>query len=152
MSLSHERRPPPWAQRGAPRFDGVTPQLFAYLSYRDAPAALDWLAALGFSEVRRQQARDGQVTHAEVRWGDVALMVASDDADYQVPPLIGRSTGRGLHLRVEDVDGVFDRAVAAGAQPVMPPENTPFHSRRARVLDPGGQEWSFGTYEPGVSF
>ena len=130
----------------------MTPQLFAYLSYRDAPAALDWLAALGFSEVRRQQRQDGKVTHAEVRWGDVALMVSSDDADYQVPPLIGRSTGHGLYLRVEDVDGAFERAVAAGAQPVISPENTPFHTRRARVLDPGGQEWSFGTYEPGVSW
>ncbi len=130
----------------------MTPQLFAYLSYRDAVAALDWLVALGFSEVRRQQARDGQVTHAELRWGDVAVMVSSADADYQVPPLIGQSTGRGLYLRVDDVDEVFDRAVAAGAQPVMTPENTPFHTRRARVLDPGGQEWSFGTYEPGVSW
>ena len=31
----------------------MTAQLFAYVSYRDARAALDWLAALGFSEVRR---------------------------------------------------------------------------------------------------
>ena len=45
----------------------MTSQLFAYLSYRDAPAALDWLAALGFSEVRRQHGPDGEVTHAEVR-------------------------------------------------------------------------------------
>ena len=47
----------------------MTAQLFAHLNYRDAPAALDWLIALGFSEVRRQQGRDGQVTHAELRWG-----------------------------------------------------------------------------------
>jgi uncharacterized glyoxalase superfamily protein PhnB len=130
----------------------VTERLFAYLSYRDAPAALDWLAALGFSEVRRQDGPNGQVIHAEVRWGDIVLTVASDDADYQVPPLIGQSSGRGLYLRIEDVDGAFERAVAAGAQPVITPETTIWHTRRARVLDPGGQEWSFGTYEPGVTW
>ncbi|ADB73937.1 hypothetical protein Gobs01_03648 [Geodermatophilus obscurus DSM 43160] len=80
------------------------------------------------------------MTHAEVRSGDVALTVSSNDADYQGPPLIGRSTGRGLYLRVDDVDGAFERAVAAGAEPVIAPENTPFHTRRARVPDPGGQE------------
>ena len=130
----------------------MTAQLFAYVSYRDARAALDWLAAVGFSEVRRQEGPDGVVTHAEVRWGDAVLVVSGDTADHLVPPLVGESTGRGLYLRVEDVAGVFDRAVAAGAQPVITPENTPFHTRRARVLDPGGQEWSFGTYEPGVSW
>ena len=114
----------------------MTPQLFAYLSYRDAPAALAWLAALGFSEVRRQQGQDGQVTHAELRWGDVAVMVSSDDADHQVPPLIGRSTGRGLYLRVEDVDGVFDRAVAAGAQPVIAPEKWVLRMARSPTAQP----------------
>ena len=127
-------------------------QLFAYLSYRDASAALDWLAALGFTEVRRQESPEGHVTHAEVRWGDVALIVGSDDDGYQVPPLVGQTTGRGLYLRVDDVDGAFERAVTAGARSVIAPENTPFHTRRARVLDPGGQEWSFGTYEPGISW
>ena len=130
----------------------MTAQLFAHLSYRDAPAALDWLIALGFSEVRRQQGPDGEVTHAEVRWGAAALIVGSADADHQTPAPTGRSAGCGLYLRVEDVDAVFDRAVAAGAQPVTPPQNTPFHTRRARVLDPGGQDWTFGTYEPGVSW
>jgi uncharacterized glyoxalase superfamily protein PhnB len=130
----------------------VTAQLFADLGYRDARAALDWLAALGFSEVRRQEGPDGRVTYAEVRWGDVVLMVSGALPDHQVPPLVGDSTGRGLYLRVQDVDGTFERAVAAGARPVVEPENTIWHSRRARVLDPGGQEWTFGTYQPGVSW
>src|SRR3712207_3722690 len=93
-----------WA-RSASSLRGVTAQLFAYVSYRDARAALDWLAALGFSEVRRQEGSDGVVTHAEVRWGDVVLMVSGDTADHQAPPLVGETTGRGLYLRVEDVDG-----------------------------------------------
>jgi uncharacterized glyoxalase superfamily protein PhnB len=130
-------------------------RLAAYLSYRDAPAALRWMEAVGFTLVRRADAGDGAVTHAEVRWDDVVLMVASDDADYVRPPLLGRSTGSGLYLVLDDaadVDDRFARAVAAGGTAVFAPEDTEWGTRRARVVDPGGQEWSFGTYAPGLAW
>ncbi|WNV75716.1 VOC family protein [Geodermatophilus sp. DSM 44513] len=131
----------------------MTTLLSAYLGYRDARAALDWLTALGFTEVRRQEGPDGVVTHAEVRWGDAVVVVdGGEDVDPPAPPLVGQSTGRGLYLRVDDVDGAFERAVAAGGRSVVEPENTIWHTRRARVLDPGGQEWTLGTYEPGVAW
>ena len=79
-------------------------------------------------------------------------MVASDDAPYAKPALVGRSTGQGLHLLVDDVDGIHARALAAGGTEVFAPEDTEWSTRRARVLDPGGIEWSFGTYEPGASW
>lgn len=126
-------------------------KLFAYLSYPDAPAALDWLRRVGFDVVRRQAGAGGEVLHAEVRLGDVVLMVASDDAEYQRPGLIGRSTGRGLYLLVDDVDDFYRKAVAAGGTSVIEPESTEWGARRARVLDPQGQEWSAGTYEPGLA-
>lgn len=125
------------------------PALFGYLSYRDAPAALDWLQALGFTVLVRQDDADGAVAHSEVRLGSAVLMVASSDADYDVPALKGRSTGDGRYLRVDDVDALHDRAVRAGAREVLPPETTEWGSRRSRVLDPEGHEWSFGTYAPG---
>ncbi len=125
------------------------PALFAYLSYRDAAAALDWFQALGFTVLARQDGPDGTIAHAEVRLGSAVLMVASRDADYDVPALKGRSTGGGCYLWVEDVDGLHDRALAAGAREVFAPESTEWGSRRSRVLDPEGHEWSFGSYRPG---
>jgi len=125
-------------------------KLFAYLSYQDAPAALKWMEKVGFDVVRRQDGAPGQILHAEVRLGDAVLMVASNDAEYQRPALVGRSTGQGLYLLVDDVDVFYRNAVAAGAITVIEPENTEWGARRARVLDPQGQEWSAGTYEPGV--
>ncbi|MDD7942927.1 VOC family protein [Actinomycetospora lutea] len=130
----------------------MSAELFAYLSYGDAPAALRWLETVGFEVVRRQDGDDGRVVHAEVRLGGVVLLVASDDAEYVTPPLLGRSTGRGLYLLVDDVDAVHARAVDAGATSVIDPEDTEWGTRRARVLDPWGQEWSFGTYRPGASW
>lgn len=127
-------------------------RLYAYLSYADAPAALRWLEAVGFATVRRQDGADGSVQHAEVRLGDAVVMVASDDGPYATPPLVGRSTGRGLYLLVEDVDAIHARALAAGGTEVFAPEDTEWGTRRARVLDPAGTEWSFGSHEPGASW
>jgi uncharacterized glyoxalase superfamily protein PhnB len=125
-------------------------RLFAYLSYADAPAALDWLRKVGFEIVSRQDGPDDTVVHAEVRMGEAVVMVASSDADYQKPRLIGWSTGHGLYLLVDDVDGFHNKAVAAGGTSVIKPEDTEWGSRRTRVLDPQGQEWSAGSYEPGA--
>ena len=130
----------------------MEPRLFAYLSYPDAPAALEWLQAVGFAVVRRQDGAGGTVLHAEVRLGLAVVMVASSDADYVRAPLVGRSTGQGLYVLMDDVDGFFGRAVAAGATPVIEPEDTEWGSRRCRVLDPQGQEWSAGSYEPGATW
>jgi uncharacterized glyoxalase superfamily protein PhnB len=129
-------------------------RLFAYLSYRDAPAALQWLEAVGFTIRARQDMPDGTVAHAEAVLGDAAVMIASAAYAYTVPPLIGLSTGDGLYLTVgasDSVDAWFERAVLAGARPVIPPEDTEWGARRARVLDPQGKEWSVGTYVPGVA-
>jgi uncharacterized glyoxalase superfamily protein PhnB len=123
--------------------------LHAYLSYRDAPAAIAWLEALGFAAVARQDGPGGSVAHAELRRGDATVMLASADADYEVPPLRGSSTGIGVYLVVDDVDALHAAAIAAGGRDVIAPEDTGWGSRRARVLDPEGYEWSFGTYAPG---
>jgi uncharacterized glyoxalase superfamily protein PhnB len=119
-----------------------------YLSYADAPRAIDWLVQLGFSVVARQD-DGGRVVHCELRLGDAVIMAGSDDADYTVAPLSGQSTGAGVYLVVDDVDGTFRRAVASGGTSVIEPEDTPWGSRRARVLDPAGREWTFGSYRPG---
>jgi uncharacterized glyoxalase superfamily protein PhnB len=125
--------------------------LFAYLSYRDAPAAIDWLEAIGFRVVTRHSGDDGTVLHAELRLGDVVLMLATADADYRAPRLAGRSTGSGLYLLVDDVDAIYGAAIEAGATAVFESETTEWGTERARVLDPEGHEWTFGNYEPGGS-
>jgi len=123
--------------------------LFAYLSYRDAPSAIDWLEAIGFQVVARQPGDDGSILHAELRLGGAVVMLATDDADYGVPPLVGDSTGSGLYLLVDDVDAIYTAAIEAGATALLEPQTTAWGTERARVLDPEGREWSFGTYEPG---
>jgi len=130
----------------------MEPALHAYLSYRDAPAGIDWLEKVGFNLLVRQDRPDGTLLHAEVRLGTVVLSAASADAEYETPSLVGDSIGGGLYLwfpEPSEVDAWYSRAVDAGARGLIPPHDTEWGTRRARVLDPECHEWSVGTYRPG---
>lgn len=79
-------------------------------------------------------------------------MVAPADEKYEIPMLIGRSTGHGLYLLVDDVRAMHSAAVSAGGRSIFEPETTEWGTERARVLDPEGYEWSLGTYGPGQNW
>jgi uncharacterized glyoxalase superfamily protein PhnB len=130
----------------------MTTTLVPYLSYPEAPAAIAWLEAIGFRVVTRQDDDSGGVLHAELRLDDAIIMLASDDQRYVISPLIEQSSGAGLYLATDDVDAIYAAALEAGAQSVFPPEDTEWGTRRARVLDPAGREWSFGSHRPGIGW
>jgi uncharacterized glyoxalase superfamily protein PhnB len=111
-------------------------KLFAYLSYRDVDAAITWLEALGFETTTRQQEDGGATVHAELRLGDAVAMVAPADEPYETPRLIGRSTGHGLYLLVDDVPALHGAALQAGGSSVFAREKIEWGTERARVLDP----------------
>ena len=113
-------------------------KLFGYLSYRDVEVAITWLETLGFETTTRQQDDGGATVHAELRLGDAVVMVAPADEPYETPKLIGRSTGRGLYLLVDDVTTLHGAAPQAGGSSVFAPDKTEWGTERARVLDPEG--------------
>jgi uncharacterized glyoxalase superfamily protein PhnB len=122
-----------------------------YLSYRDAAAALDWLeTAFGFERTQDHRDDSGTVIHAELSYGDGRVMLGSGEPPADDPSREDESSprGHGIYVVVEDVDASHERAVAAGARVVYPPEDTEFGTRRHRVLDLEGYEWSFGSYAP----
>ena len=118
-----------------------------YLSYRDAATALAFLEdAFGFEVAVRWDDPQRAVQHAAVRTGDGVVTLGT--AEHEEPPLSGQSVGHGIYVVVDDVDDRFARAEAAGARVVYPPEDTEWGTRCCRVLDPEGDEWSFGTTGP----
>lgn len=128
--------------------------LHSNFSYRDAPAAIEWLGrAFGFETTMRVDDEHGQPAHAELRLGDAAIIVFSDNgADYDRMRPKGEAVGHGAYLWVPDesaVNAVWAQAVEAGATPVWKPEPTEWGNYRCRVLDPEGYEWTFGTHKPG---
>lgn len=122
-----------------------------YFSYRDAEAALDFLEhAFGFTRLASYAGDDGAVMHAEVGFGAARLMLGTGEPPSEGDASATSPQGHGIYVIVEDVDSHHERAAAAGAQIVYPPEDTEFGTRRYRALDPEGYEWSFGTYDPGT--
>src|SRR6185312_385274 len=57
----------------------------------------------------------------------------------------------GLCVYVEDVDAVFERALAAGATVVQPLENRFYGDRTGMFTDPFGHSWSPMTHIEDIS-
>ena len=122
--------------------------MVAYFSYRDAPAAIEWYRRLGFDVVARQDDDAGGVRHSELKRGDLIVLLSSYDDDYETLPLRDHSVGHGIYVRTDDVADWYARAIDAGATSVAAPHDTEWGTERARILDPGGFEWTFGSYRP----
>ena len=116
----------------------AAPTLFPYLRFEDADAGIAWQRdAFGFAEHAVHRDDDGAIVHAELSLGNGIVMVGRGDP-----------AATGIYAAVEDVDAHHARAVAAGAEIVRPPEDTPYGSREYTARDPAGHAWSFGTYNP----
>jgi uncharacterized glyoxalase superfamily protein PhnB len=121
-----------------------SPTLFPEVHYKDPRAALPFLTdAFGFVKTLDVPAPDGGLTHAELFFGDGAVMVGT-------LPREGEWAGlaRLVCAYVEDVDRHHMRARAGGATIMMAPADTPFGARQYVARDPEGFTWLFGTYRP----
>ena len=129
----------------------TAPAFYPFLRYADARAAVDWLCdAFGFARHAVFDGPDGGVAHAELRLGSGVLMLgpSKDDAlGLRTPRELGAVTG-GVYAHVADADAHHARAVAAGAEIVLPLREMEYGSREYTCRDPEGNLWSFGTYRP----
>jgi PhnB protein len=120
----------------------VTP----YLVLENAAAAIDFYKkAFGAEEYLRLE-HDGRVAHAEIRIGDSPVMLADSTPDmgYRGPRSFG-GTPVSMMVYVGDVDTVFNRAIAAGAEPLRPVQDQFYGDRTGTLTDPFGHIWSIGT-------
>ena len=125
---------------------GLTPHI--QIGDKRAAEAIDWYkAAFGATEVRRQPADDGvRLMHAHLHINGASLMLHDEFPEYVGPADVDVAGGSGLtlHLQVDDTDAWYDRAVAAGATPAMPPDDMFWGDRYGQVKDPFGYRWSIG--------
>jgi len=102
---------------------------------RVRPAIRFLTETLGLTVGEVTHGADGQVVHAELGWRNGTIMVSSRGKE--PGPF---DTGRAcLYLVVEDPDGAHERAVAAGAEIVMPLVDQDYGSREFATREPGGQ-------------
>ena len=73
------------------------------------------------------------VAPAEMRIGDSILMVSDTAARAR--------TTSFLYVYLSDLEGTYERALAAGSTSLEAPRDTPYGDRRAMVEDPWGNTW-----------
>lgn len=128
---------------------GATP----YLCCRNATAAIDFYKkAFGATELMRIADPSGKVGHAEIKIGAALLMLADEYPELKVvsPESLGGSPVT-IHIYVEDVDALVERAVAAGAELRRPVQDQFYGDRSGLLVDPFGHVWSFATHKEDVS-
>lgn len=114
------------------------------LNVRDgARAVAFYKAAFGAEEIFVLDNEGGVVAHLSIEGADFWLADESLEHQNPSPDAVGGCSAR-MVLTVEDPDGVFARAVAAGAQILWPVEDQSYHWRVGRVVDPFGHHWEIG--------
>jgi len=98
---------------------------------------------------------DGLLMHAEMSIGGSIIMLADEvsmpgEVVRRSPKNAGAITG-GVMLYVEDVDAVFQRALAEGAKSLREPTDEFWGDRFAQLQDPFGHVWSMATHVRDVS-
>jgi uncharacterized glyoxalase superfamily protein PhnB len=123
--------------------------IFPVLRYRDPRAAIRFLGnAFGFELKALHEGPDGEVLHAELRFGVDMVMLGGFSPEILASGRTASGGAGGLYLSVRFVDGHHDKAVAGGAKVTRPLEDTDYGSRQYSCRDLEGYEWTFGTYDP----
>src|SRR3954463_11695942 len=124
------------------------PQVTPYLIVDGATEAIEFYGkVLGTKERMRMGGPDGKVGHAELELGESLIMLADEHPDMGArgPKTVGGSPVT-VHAYVEDVDAVFDAALAAGATEVRGLENQFYGDRSGQFADTFGHRWSVATH------
>jgi PhnB protein len=122
----------------------VTPHIVV----RDAARAAGWYRdTLGAEERGRIEVPGGKLMQVELWFGDTQVMLADEFPELGVlSPLAIGGTATVLHLRVDDVDAVWQRAVDAGAEVRQPLADVFWGERYGQIVDPFGHRWGLAQH------
>jgi uncharacterized glyoxalase superfamily protein PhnB len=122
-------------------YSTVTP----YLMVADAGRFIGFMSTVFDAQVTEQLLRpDGKIGHTELRVGDSMIMLSEASESHPATPVM-------LHIYVEDVDAVFERAVRAGGTVVSPPANQFYGDRSGGVKEPSGNTVWIATHVEDVA-
>ncbi len=100
----------------------------------DMARCVDFYEALGF--IRRYGGAEAEFTSFFAGSGFLNLQLDRDHAP--IDPVWGRAI-----FWVDDVDAMYERAIAHGVRPEAPPADAPWGERYFHLRDPDGHELSF---------
>jgi PhnB protein len=122
------------------------------LCVRGAARAIDFYrGAFGAREILRVAGPDGEVAHAELRFGEATIMLADESAELgaRSPHALGGSPVI-IHLYVDDPDRVAREGVVRGARMLEPVQDRFRGDRAGSIEDPFGHVWRIATRREGL--
>lgn len=126
-------------------FHTITPQLIV----RNARQAIDFYKrAFGAEVLHQMPGPDGKtLMHADLKIGSSHLYLCDEfpQMGAKSPQSLG-GTPITLTLYVEDADKVYNQAVTAGAEVVMPLKDQFWGDRYGMLKDPYGQTWAVASH------
>jgi PhnB protein len=124
-----------------PPVGGVVP----YLTPSNANAAADfYVEAFGAKDLFRHPVDEqGRTMHIHLLINGSSVMLSDPYPEHGYPAQT--PAGFMLHQQVDDVDAAFERAVAAGAEVVLPVQLMFWGDRYGQLKDPFGFQWSMAT-------
>lgn len=122
----------------------VTPHLVV----DDAARAAEWYRSVFEAEEHgRIEVPGGKLMQVELRFGDSQVMLADEFPDLGVvSPLTVGGTVTVLHFSTSDADGVWQRAIAAGADVRQPLHEAFWGERYGQITDPFGHRWGIAQH------
>jgi uncharacterized glyoxalase superfamily protein PhnB len=139
IAAKEDRRSPrPATDSVRATFRTVTP----YLTVADVHEEIEFVTKVFGAEGKIYGLGSAGGYHSEYRIGDSMVMIGGggEGAKWK-----GTPAPAALHLYVEDVDAVYERALAAGATSLYPPTDHEYGERGASVEDTGGNHWYLAT-------
>lgn len=130
-------------------YSAVTP----YLIVHDAAGAIAFYEqAFGATELMRLTDPSGKLAHAEIKIGNSPIMLSDEfpEMNHLSAQAIG-GTPVNLMVYVEDVDSLFDQAIAAGATEIRPVADQFYGDRAGTLADPFGHVWTLATHVEDLS-
>ena len=127
-------------------FHTVTP----YLAINGAAEALEWYKkAFGAKELYREAGPEGKLMHGRMKIGDSVIMLSDvfPGAIHKDPRELGAASVT-LHVYSNDVDALWQRAVAVGATVTMQLGDMFWGERYGQLTDPFGHAWSLSMLIP----
>lgn len=135
-------RKPKGVQRVPEHMHTITP----HLVLNGANDAIEFYQkAFGAVEHYRMPMPDGKLMHSEIQIGNSVFFMNDEMMGAKSPQSLGGSPVV-IHLQVEDVDGLWNQAVAAGCQVAMPLADMFWGDRYGMLIDPFGHTWSMASH------
>jgi len=125
-----------------------------YITVKNVPEAIAFYTKVfGAKERVSVPGFNGKVGHAEILIGDHAIMLTDEFPYLEAlsPHTLGGTT-MGIHLYVEDVDAVYNRALEAGCRIVFAIEDQFCGNRSAAIADPFGHNWYIATHTEDMTY